>query len=106
MRERILCLANSRKLGGHCIAGLTAAGKFVRLCGPDGALTETDTDLGLRGQPRVLDELRESIARHSFMRNASSAEDIFEPGVWHEALGLAGQERNDKGNRGPHFSVK
>ncbi len=64
MRERILCIANSRKHGGHCIAGLTASGQFLRLCGPGGsALTDLDTDMGLMGQPRVLDELDVKLKR-------------------------------------------
>jgi len=64
MRERILCIANSRKHQGHCIAGLTTRGKLIRLCGPSGAaLSDADTDLGLMGQPRVLDELDVKLAR-------------------------------------------
>lgn len=65
MRERIFCIANSRKHGGHCIAGLTAQGKLIRLCGPSGAaLNDADTDVGLMEQPRVLDELDVKLDRH------------------------------------------
>ncbi|MEX2186861.1 MAG: hypothetical protein WD875_08715 [Pirellulales bacterium] len=57
----LVCLANSRKHGGRCVAGWRNDGQgFVRLVSPlaDGTLTPIDLRLGDRDEPRMFDLLR------------------------------------------------
>jgi hypothetical protein len=57
----LVCLANSRKHGGRCVAGWrTDGGGFVRLVSPlaDGTLTPIDLRLGDGDEPRMFDLLR------------------------------------------------
>lgn len=57
----LICLANSRKHGGRCVAGWRPdGGGFVRLVSPlaDGTLTPIDLRLGERDEPRMFDLLR------------------------------------------------
>jgi hypothetical protein len=57
----LVCLANSRKHGGRCVAGWrTDGGGFVRLVSPlaDGTLTPIDLRLGDSDEPRIFDLLR------------------------------------------------
>lgn len=61
----VVCLANSRKHGGRCVAGWRADGSgFVRLVSPlaDGTLTPIDLRLGERDEPRMFDLVRIGIA--------------------------------------------
>ncbi len=61
----LVCLANSRKHGGHCVAGWRVdGGGFVRLVSPlaDGTLTPIDLRLGERDEPQMFDLIRVGIA--------------------------------------------
>ena len=66
-RRRIICLANSRKPGGRCIAGkLYFQGKFGKWLRPISAregeeLSEAERLVGLRTEPAILDVLEFSI---------------------------------------------
>ncbi len=56
-----VCLANSRKHGGRCVAGWRTDGKgFVRLVSPlaDGTLSPIDLRLDQRDEPQAFDLLR------------------------------------------------
>ena len=58
MRKTIVCLANSYKHGGRCIAGIDVdSGAWIRLCGksPDGALSPAEYMLADGSEPRLLD---------------------------------------------------
>ena len=56
----IVCLANSRKIGGRCVAGLTRSGEWVRPVGPgqDGTLTYPQYLLDDGADSAVLDVIR------------------------------------------------
>lgn len=61
----LVCLANSRKHGGRCVAGWRVdGGGFVRLVSPlaDGTLTPIDLRLGEHGEPRIFDLLRVGVS--------------------------------------------
>jgi hypothetical protein len=55
-----LCLANSRKLGGRCIAGVTASGSWIRpvSADQDGVLSWSHYRLDGDAEPAVLDVIR------------------------------------------------
>jgi hypothetical protein len=58
LRKTIVCLANSYKHGGRCIAGIDIeSGAWIRLCGrsPDGALCVSEYVLDDGTEPRLLD---------------------------------------------------
>ena len=62
----IICLANSRKYSGRCIAGLRTDGQgWIRPVGwtTDGGLTPNNYHLDNDSEPRVLDVIRLSVAR-------------------------------------------
>ena len=61
----MICLANSRKHGGRCVAGLRIdGGGWIRPIGrgPDGTLFHSDYRLADNTEPRVLDVLRLELA--------------------------------------------
>jgi hypothetical protein len=54
-----VCLANSRKHNGRCIAGITMAGKWIRPVGPpDGTLYPQQYTLSDGSEPSILDVIR------------------------------------------------
>jgi hypothetical protein len=55
-----VCLANSQKHGGRCVAGITAAGVWVRPVSsePDGTLCPRDYTFGDGSEPALLDVIR------------------------------------------------
>lgn len=58
MRKTIVCLANSYKHGGRCVAGVCVdGGKWIRLRGaaPDGSLDTHESVLDDGSEPRLLD---------------------------------------------------
>src|SRR5687768_13524839 len=60
-QKEIICLANSRKHGGRCVAGLhTNGGGWLRAVGrvPDGTLFPPDYTLTDGSEPRLLDVIR------------------------------------------------
>jgi hypothetical protein len=62
----IICLANSRKHGGRCVAGIRTDGKgWIRLVADsaDGALFEQHRLLGRDGEPKPLDVIRVFVDR-------------------------------------------
>lgn len=65
-RFDVVCLANSRKHGGRCVAGLrTAGGGWVRFVSPlpDGTLTRFDYRIGDEDEARPMDVLSIGVAR-------------------------------------------
>lgn len=60
MRKTIVCLANSYKHGGRCIAGVCVdGGAWIRLCGKaaDGSLEPSEYALDDGSEPRLLDAI-------------------------------------------------
>lgn len=55
-----VCLANSRKHGGRCVAGITRAGTWARPVSsePDGRLSSRDCTFGDGSEPALLDLIR------------------------------------------------
>ena len=60
--KRIVCLANSRKLNGRCVAGIEIAGWSATWLDPAGKCPRTPGSLGLRAP--VPERCRPSGARH------------------------------------------
>jgi hypothetical protein len=62
----ILCLANSRKIGGRCIAGLTREGEWIRpvSADDDGALHPSHYLFDTGDEPAVLDVIRVPVGQH------------------------------------------
>jgi hypothetical protein len=56
----LVCLANSQKHGGRCVAGITTAGSWVRPVSSelDGTLSPRDYTLGDGSEPALLDVIR------------------------------------------------
>jgi hypothetical protein len=64
----LICLANSRKLGQRCVAGLTAdTAEWIRPVSqaPHGELTYHHRNLGPAGDPQNFDIIRIGLAKHS-----------------------------------------
>jgi hypothetical protein len=63
----IICLANSHKMGGRCVAGIRVDdGSWIRLVAPDtehGQLLQRHTTLDDGSDPRVLDVIRLELAK-------------------------------------------
>lgn len=69
--KQIVCLANSRKMAGRCIAGRTwdpehGAGEWIRPVGDreSGAVTEHERQYADGSDPRVLDVVRVPVIKH------------------------------------------
>lgn len=76
MRKTIVCLANSYKHGGRCIAGIALEdGRWVRLLGkaPDGALDPSEYVLDDGSEPRLLDVIQ--VELHFALPSDSHPED-------------------------------
>jgi hypothetical protein len=66
-RIEMVCLANARKHGGRCVAGIrTDGGGWVRLVSPaqDGTLTCFDYRIGQGDEARPLDVIRAGVRQH------------------------------------------
>lgn len=62
----IVCLANSRKMSGRCIAGMTKQGEWVRPVGDgDGTLFRDDYVLDSGAEAAVLDVMRVRVGKHT-----------------------------------------
>ncbi len=85
MRKTIVCLANSYKHGGRCIAGIDIdSGKWIRLHGnsPDGALCACEYALDDGTEPRLLDLIE--VVLHYAIPSDSHPEDWqIVPTPWH-----------------------
>jgi hypothetical protein len=75
LRKTIVCLANSYKHGGRCVAGIGTDGAWIRLCGssPDGALQPPEYALDDGSEPRLLDLIE--VELHRALPSASHPED-------------------------------
>lgn len=76
MRKTIVCLANSYKHGGRCVAGIDIAnGSWIRLRGhsPDGSLCPTEYALDNGTEPRLLDLIQVEV--HYALPTNSHPED-------------------------------
>ncbi len=85
MRRTIVCLANSYKHGGRCVAGVCAeTGEWLRLrgVGNDGALTPREYALGNgAGEPRLLDVIEVEV--HYALPTDCHPEDwVIAPVAW------------------------
>jgi hypothetical protein len=55
-RKKIICLANSRKLQKHCVAGKDSDGNWIRLVNPGGSELALEDIINERGeQPKLLE---------------------------------------------------
>ncbi len=85
MRKTIVCLANSYKHGGRCIAGIDIdSGAWIRLHGnsPDGALCACEYGLDDGTEPRLLDVIE--VELHYAIPTDSHPEDWhIAPTPWH-----------------------
>lgn len=85
MRKTILCLANSFKHGGRCVAGICLEdGAWIRLRGkaPDGALCAGEYGLDDGTEPRLLDVI--AVEVHCAIPSNSHPEDWqIAPVRWH-----------------------
>jgi hypothetical protein len=84
LRKTIVCLANSYKHGGRCIAGIdVGSSAWVRLCGrsPDGALGPAEYMLDAGGEPRMLDLIGVDLDR-AIPSNAHPEDWKIAPGRW------------------------
>ncbi len=66
MRLQIICMANSRKLGGRCVAGLRLdGGGWIRPVAPtpEGTLYRSTCTLNGRTEVRPLDVIEVDVAR-------------------------------------------
>ena len=85
MRKTIVCLANSYKHGGRCIAGVSVDdGAWIRLRGkaPDGALCAFEYSLDDGTEPRLLDVIE--VELHYALPTDSHPEDWqIAPTRWH-----------------------
>jgi hypothetical protein len=85
LRKTIVCLANSYKHGGRCIAGVSVDdGSWIRLRGesPDGALEPREYVLDDGSEPRLLDAIE--VELHYAQPSDSHPEDwTIAPVRWH-----------------------
>jgi hypothetical protein len=85
LRKTIVCLANSYKHGGRCIAGIDIHdGQWIRLHGnsPDGALCACEYVLDDGSEPRLLDVIE--VELHYALPTDSHPEDwTIAPVRWH-----------------------
>ena len=98
MRKTIVCLANSYKHGGRCIAGVSVDdGAWIRLRGkaPDGALCAFEYSLDDGTEPRLLDVIE--VELHYALPTDSHPEDWqIAPTRWHLVERPANATRRQK----------
>ncbi len=85
MRKTIICLANSYKHGGRCIAGIDIDdGQWIRLHGnsPDGALCACEYLLDDGSEPRILDVIQVEL-HHALPSNSHPEDWHIAPVRWH-----------------------
>ncbi|HEX9200131.1 MAG TPA: hypothetical protein VF865_11275 [Acidobacteriaceae bacterium] len=108
MRKTIVCLANSYKHGGRCIAGVDVEdGAWIRLRGnaSDGALCACEYALDDGTEPRLLDTIEVEV--HYAVRSRSHPEDwqiapsrwrlIERPATERQWAGLTNEKAGSKG---------